>query len=245
MRRFFTLIELLIVIAIITILAAMLLPAVNRARDTAHAVKCLSNLKQIATASILYADASKGFYMPLRYKNSAVGTMWTNNPLFLRNLGVKHAPPMSGPNGQVAVTGDNIAPEIVCPRSQPGASGEFRHLQLSYAMQSTGFDDPPALDIWANPVSASYHQAKVRNPSSRFMFIESVNWHTNYNAADPSKYRLLGDVSSSISSTYVAYRHNDGNAAGTGFFDGHCEKLMPGDMYGVNNKIKWRVHAAQ
>lgn len=55
-RRGFTLIELLVVIAIIAILAAILFPVFARARDAARKTTCTSNLKQIGTAILMYAQ---------------------------------------------------------------------------------------------------------------------------------------------------------------------------------------------
>ena len=62
-RRAFTLVELLVVIGIIALLISILLPTLSRAREQANALKCLSNVRQLGLATVMFAQEHKG-YMP-------------------------------------------------------------------------------------------------------------------------------------------------------------------------------------
>lgn len=82
-KQRFTLIELLVVIAIIAILASMLLPTLNKARESGKKASCINKMKQIYLGATLYADANYD-YLPAIYQTSPA-TYWFANIYYYIN----------------------------------------------------------------------------------------------------------------------------------------------------------------
>src|SRR5688500_367401 len=98
----FTLVELLVVIGIIAVLIAMLLPSLNKPRESAKSVSCMSNLRVIGQQfQIYFAQNEKAFYPPSRFNttyNGSPAQLYWHDVIFNRtpgstsNIGVMRCP---------------------------------------------------------------------------------------------------------------------------------------------------------
>jgi prepilin-type N-terminal cleavage/methylation domain-containing protein/prepilin-type processing-associated H-X9-DG protein len=112
--RGFTLVELLVVIGIIALLISILLPSLNRARETANRVKCQSNLRQIGQAILLYCNDNKGPYPRTAY--SGAGQMNASN------IGVQGYAVTEAAAGGAAALTDPFAGAATTYEGSPGTS---------------------------------------------------------------------------------------------------------------------------
>lgn len=185
--RGFTLVEMLVVIAIIAILAALLLPALSRSKASAQRTNCLSNLRQISIGVQLYA-ADHGDTLPAA-ANVTGGVMATNHwgVFYRRLINAYVARPASSPQDKLfACPADTFYydfPSLVY-------KAQSLHDQPNTDYSSYGFNGangspnrpPPFLNETAYPGVFGRSQASIREPAGTLLLMETPaffpwSWH--------------------------------------------------------------------
>ena len=218
----FTLIELLVVIAIIAILAAMLLPALNQAREAAKKVDCINNLGQIGKGIVLYCDDFKGFLMLRR----AAGGEENNLPQF---LGGKEAAAALGSAVNCRyVTSTKL---FFCTKVRNHDPNDTKYCSYAFLHPATGnWNDVVASNFIVGKINSGWGGGalvldKVPSPSQFILGACSRrtvgNTDNGYWAFRPGQYFLEGTGG-------IALNHT--NMANTLMADGHVTSQGAGDL---------------
>jgi len=213
----FTLIELLVVIAIIAILAAMLMPALQRARETSRTTSCLNNLKQFGVAAMEYAYSYKDYLMPRDMGNVRTGkaefVSWLSaGSFFPVHFGYSEERWKKG-------IGVNGCPSRTDTGRQGISSYSFRACSYAICQEVVGSGGANASD---------YRKiASLKKPSFYYNFHDSETSQSN-------RSQYFRDVLNGDSYNVTDFRHNGQMRANFTCVDGHAEaNAYPRFMYKV------------
>lgn len=222
-RQAFTLMELLTVVAVIGVLAAILIPVVGRVRESAHQSQCASNLRQLAGASLLYAS-DHGGELP-RSNHSAARTWSTADRV--RNwqselqvyLGADE--PLRGSALQTA-----LERQCRCPSETGRTSG------ASYAYNVYPELHPDHDEGYPGSPRTWRRLAQIPHPAATVLFAEIEPEET----ADHLMAHYWGnDISGS---SLASNRHSD--RANYAFIDGHVDCLPLEAVYNPQENVnRW------
>jgi prepilin-type N-terminal cleavage/methylation domain-containing protein/prepilin-type processing-associated H-X9-DG protein len=191
----FTLIELLVVIAIIAVLMSILMPTLSRAREQGRRAACISNLKQLTMAWILYADDNDDRIASANTREDSAWTRWVeaNRPEAEKLEGIK--------NGRLF----RYCPEPKLYKCPTGLRGELVTYSIVDAMNGYA-------DMRGTKNLMVYLRMKINRPSERIVFLDE-------GMLSPNSWTIWYDEERWWDQ--ITARH--GNGTNFGFADGHAE----------------------
>lgn len=201
-RKAFTLIELLVVIAVIAVLMAILMPALNRAREQGKRVACLNNLGQMMKGWIMYADDNDEKIMPA---NPAPPSAELPNGGWVHYYSGTTAAQEQKINGVRAGLLFTYCPEVGLYKCPTGVRGEVVTYAITDAMN--GYPGIPGTkDLMV------YKRIKIKRADARIVFLDEGR-------LSPNSWTLWYDQERWWDQ--ITARHGDGT--NFGFADGHSE----------------------
>lgn len=211
----FTLVELMVVIAIIGVLIALLLPVLKSAQDAARSVQCLSNLRQMATSAQSYAIANRGYYPIAHWVDASAGTTvyeWD----FISSRDFSTTPPTTRVRPGLLWEGKGSAKIQQCP-SFDGASNSLADPYTGYNY-NVSFIGHGMGEAQVSPAKTT----NVRNPARGALFGDG-QYAAGANKFMRSPFMSDGDQFSPRWAGTQGFRHR--GRTNVAFCDGHAESL--------------------